>query len=60
MIDELNKERLDAQLERYGNLTTATPSHKAGHDKFHTETTYHKDYVHPYPELLNQKSELTV
>lgn len=59
MIDEQNKERLEANLEAYANLNQATPAHKSGHDKFHSETTYHKDYVHPYPELLNQKSELT-
>ena len=60
MIDGVNKERLDASLEAYGNFLQSTPAHKKDHDKYHVETTYHKDYVHPYPELLNQKSESTV
>ena len=60
MIDAQNKERLDANLELYGNFNKSTPAHKAGHDKHHLETTYHKDYVHPYPEIMGQKSELTV
>ena len=60
MIDELNKQRLEANLEAYGNLVQSTPSHIKDHDKRHLETTYNKDYYHPYPELLNQKSELTV
>jgi hypothetical protein len=60
MIDGVNKERLDANLEAYGNFLQSTPAHKKDHDKYHVETTYHKDYVHPYPELLNQKSESTV
>lgn len=50
-----NKARLEAFLQ-----TEALPKHVEGHDKHHLETTYVKDYVHPYPELIGQKSTKAV
>ncbi len=44
MIDGINKQRLDDNLEAYGNLLQSTPAHKRDHDKYHVETTYHKGY----------------
>lgn len=55
MVDFENKNRLEGAL-----LTDALPKHVKGHDKHHLETTYVKDYTHPYPELLGQKSIKTV
>lgn len=55
MIDLENKARLEAMLN-----TDVLPQHVVGHDKHHLETTYGKDFIHPYPELLGQKSQKTV
>lgn len=55
MIDYENKARLEAWLP-----TDALPKHVIGHDKHHLETTYGADYVHPYPELMGEKSEKAV
>lgn len=60
MVDSLNKDRLNAQIDAYNNLKQALPSHKPDHNKFHLESTYKKDYEHPYPEKMYQKSEKMV
>ena len=55
MVDYENKTRLEAWLK-----TDTLPKHVTGHDKHHLETTYGKDFTHPYPELIGKKSEKTV
>lgn len=60
MIDMMNKDRLNARIDAYNNVKQALPSHKEGHDKFHLETTYKKDFSAPHPELEYQKSEKMV
>ena len=60
MIDMFNKDRLNTRLHAHNNITQALPSHQEGHSKFHSETTYKKDYSVPNPELQYQKSEKMV
>jgi hypothetical protein len=57
MIDQHNADRLAANLDNYDSLKRAIGTHKLGHDQHHLETTYICDYVHPYPEKQNEKSE---
>lgn len=61
MVDMSNKNRVNEKLDSYGSdLASVLPTHPPGHNKHHLETTYVKDYVHPYPELLGQKSAKAV
>ncbi len=60
MVDMKNKDRLNDRIDSYNNIKDSLPSHKEGHNKFHLETTYNKDYTSPFPELQYQKSEKKV
>lgn len=57
MVDEKNKTRLNQNLDTYGNLENSINQHKKDHDQQHLETTYNKDFAHPDPVMLHQKSE---
>jgi hypothetical protein len=60
MVDMGNKDRLNARLDANNNVKQALPAHIEGHNKFHSETTYNRDYSNPNPELQYQKSEKMV
>ena len=60
MIDMDNKDRLNARLSANNNIKQALPAHIEGHNKFHSETTYNRDFANPNPELQYQKSEKMV
>ena len=51
MIDMSNKEIAKKSIDAYG--ANLLPRHTKGHEKYHLETTYKKDYIHHNPHLID-------